>query len=219
MRFIDREEDMDEKKIGREAGSCVLYGVRKVQYCFEECTPFPAALRSCLNYLGQEIRYPYLMAATGAAFRLRWNAHNILTAEKIDDNMGLYHWGGQAAYRAWAERMGDDAEFAAGKDLGERFMCQMDALTMGGEGRAYAAIYLRDVASELKGRGQAELAALAREAATRFDGEFALVQEMMHGCDSNRPWDDLMAELRDAACRRGIGRYASFADGNGLYAR
>lgn len=53
--------------------SCVLYGVPKVEYSYEECTPFCAALKACLNYMGQQIDYGYIMAATGAAFRLRWN--------------------------------------------------------------------------------------------------------------------------------------------------
>jgi AraC-like DNA-binding protein len=53
--------------------SCILYGVPKVQYSYEECTPFPSCLRACLNYMGQNIDYAYLMAASGAAFRLRWN--------------------------------------------------------------------------------------------------------------------------------------------------
>ncbi|MBN1617225.1 MAG: helix-turn-helix domain-containing protein [Spirochaetales bacterium] len=68
------EEGMNKERIEKSEDACVLYGVKKVHYCPEECTPFPAALRSCLNYLGQDVRYPYLMAATGAAFRLRWNA-------------------------------------------------------------------------------------------------------------------------------------------------
>lgn len=53
--------------------SCILYGVPKVAYSFEECTPFCAALKACLNYMGQEIDYAYIMASSGAAFRLRWN--------------------------------------------------------------------------------------------------------------------------------------------------
>ena len=61
------------KDIKRSEDSCILYGVPKVQYCFEECTPFPSALKACLNYIGQDINYSYLMAASGAAFRLRWN--------------------------------------------------------------------------------------------------------------------------------------------------
>ena len=53
--------------------SCILYGVPKVAYTYEECTPFCAAFKACLNYMGQQIDYAYIMAITGAAFRLRWN--------------------------------------------------------------------------------------------------------------------------------------------------
>lgn len=67
------EDFMDKISIERTDDSCILYGVRKVEYCYEESTPFPACLRSVLNYLGQEIDYCYLMAASGASFRLRWN--------------------------------------------------------------------------------------------------------------------------------------------------
>lgn len=74
QRSFSSEEIMKKKNtIERTDDSCVLYGVRKVEYCYEEATPFPACLRSVLNYLGQEIDYCYLMAASGASFRLRWN--------------------------------------------------------------------------------------------------------------------------------------------------
>lgn len=53
--------------------SCILYGVPKVAYSFEGCTPFCVAMKACLNYMGQQVDYAYIMAITGAAFRLRWN--------------------------------------------------------------------------------------------------------------------------------------------------
>jgi len=67
------EDSMKRQGMEKQDGSCLLYGIGKVEYTQEECTPYPAALRSCLNYLGQEISYTELMAATGASFRLRWN--------------------------------------------------------------------------------------------------------------------------------------------------
>jgi AraC-like DNA-binding protein len=69
--FLEVEEKM--KSMVKSKESCILYGVPKVQYTHEECTPFPSALKACLNYMGQEIDYTFLMAASGAAFRLRWN--------------------------------------------------------------------------------------------------------------------------------------------------
>ena len=53
--------------------SCILYGVPRVAYTFEGCTPFCVAMKACLNYMGQQVDYAYIMAITGAAFRLRWN--------------------------------------------------------------------------------------------------------------------------------------------------
>lgn len=73
-RFLPLEPEVgmkEAKKIEGEGG-CVLYGVPRVHYRREECTPFPSALRACLNYMGQDIRYGRLMAACGASFRLLW---------------------------------------------------------------------------------------------------------------------------------------------------
>ncbi len=69
----DTEAEKMTKDNERSSGSCILYGVPKVEYTYEECTPFPSCLKSCLNYMGQHADYSSLMAASGAAFRLRWN--------------------------------------------------------------------------------------------------------------------------------------------------
>lgn len=60
-------------QIEKTKDSCILYGVPKVSYSIEGATPFCVSLRACLNYMGQQIDYDYIMAASGAAFRLRWN--------------------------------------------------------------------------------------------------------------------------------------------------
>ncbi len=67
------EDSMETKRIQRNEESTILYGVPKVGYGPEECTPFPSVLKACLNYMGQEIHYADLMVSSGAAFRLRWN--------------------------------------------------------------------------------------------------------------------------------------------------
>ncbi len=69
----DTEAEKMMKDMEKAAGSCILYGVPKVEYSYEECTPFPSCLKACLNYMGQQADYSSLMAASGAAFRLRWN--------------------------------------------------------------------------------------------------------------------------------------------------
>ena len=70
--------EMGEMK--KTTDSCILYGVPKVYYGREvdghnQRTPFPMCLQAVLNYMGQNIDYTYLMAATGAAFRQRWDAN------------------------------------------------------------------------------------------------------------------------------------------------
>ena len=69
----DTEAETMTKDMEKTAGSCILYGVPKVEYTYEECTPFPSCLKACLNYMGQQADYSGLMAVSGAAFRLRWN--------------------------------------------------------------------------------------------------------------------------------------------------
>jgi len=67
-------EDADmEKRMEKEQESCILFGVPKVAYSYEECTPLAVSIKAALNYMGDQIDYTYLMAAMGAAFRLRWN--------------------------------------------------------------------------------------------------------------------------------------------------
>lgn len=79
--------------------SCILYGVPKVAYSFEECTPFCVALKACLNYMGQQMDYAYIMAATGAAFRLRWNT-GCWDGGNVDI-MNIYEDGYEAFVRAF----------------------------------------------------------------------------------------------------------------------
>jgi hypothetical protein len=66
-------------------------------------------------------------------------------------------------------------------------MCNNDALTMVGEGRAYAAVWMKEVAGSLDGAGKADLAALARKAAESFDGEYALVKEIFSMPEYRKP--------------------------------
>ncbi len=301
--------------------SCILLGVPKVEYKYEELTPFPACLKACLNYMGQDISYTYLMAASGAAFRLRWNKNfwdggNVdicyiyddeteafrrsfeaagrsfrllkradsekrgfidfiraeidngrpvialgiigpqeacIVAGYQDNGETLLGWNffqhrpefntgtefhecgyfisknwwenrdtimlmsigeeqqalpsdkqilqnaiqitdrapvtcnspdkdiacGQEAYKIWAEWIEDDKQFAESITLPllfERFMCQTDAQTMVGEGRAYAAEYIKTVATR-----HPELSALCLEAAENFSKAHKSASEKMYG--------------------------------------
>lgn len=100
------EEIINMKSVKKSDSSCILYGVPKVQYKYEECTPFPAALRACLNYMGQEMSYSYLMAASGASFRLRWNTEcwdggNVDIMCIYENPVEAFERAFKAAGRAW----------------------------------------------------------------------------------------------------------------------
>lgn len=53
--------------------SAILYGVPRVAYTEDGCTPFPMCLHSCAKYLGIPVDYTRAMAESGAAFRLAWD--------------------------------------------------------------------------------------------------------------------------------------------------
>jgi len=78
--------------------STVLYGVPKVSYETYGCTPFPMCLKACANYLGRDLDYDYVMAASGAAFRLvwdttSWNGGNVDVIFTYDDPVKIYQTG------------------------------------------------------------------------------------------------------------------------------
>lgn len=111
------EGDKSMLNIQKTDQSCILYGVPKVAYSFEECTPFCAALKACLNYMGQQIDYAYTMATTGAAFRLRWNTKewdggNVDIMNIYEDRFEAFKKGFRAAGRSYKilERTNSDKE-------------------------------------------------------------------------------------------------------------
>lgn len=84
--------------------SVVLYGIPKVGYGPDGCTPYPMCLRSCANYLGQDVGIDYTMVTTGAAFRLTWdttswNGGNVDVIHTFDDPVKVYRLGVEALGR------------------------------------------------------------------------------------------------------------------------
>ncbi len=84
--------------------SVVLYGIPKVSYGFDGCTPYPMCVKSCANYLGQDIGIDFVMAASGAAFRLTWdttswNGGNVDVMHTFDDPEKVYRLGIEALGR------------------------------------------------------------------------------------------------------------------------
>lgn len=65
----------------------ILYGIQKVGFgAYGSGTPYPICIKAVSEYLGDDISYPYIMAATGAAFRLVWN-----TKQWDLSNVDIYH--------------------------------------------------------------------------------------------------------------------------------
>jgi hypothetical protein len=88
----------------KSENSVVLYGISKVEYGPDGCTPFPMCLKSCANYLGQDISLDFTMVSTGAAFRLTWdtaswNAGNVDTMHTFDEPEAVYRLGTEALGR------------------------------------------------------------------------------------------------------------------------
>lgn len=76
----------------------ILYGVPKVEFNGDGITPFPRCLKACANYLGMDVGYYYVMAASGAAFRLTWdtkawNSGNVDVIFTFDDPSSIYRYG------------------------------------------------------------------------------------------------------------------------------
>ena len=76
----------------------ILLGVPKVEYSGDGITPFPRCLKACANYLGMDVGYDYVMAASGAAFRLTWdtkswNCGNVDTIYTFDDPSQIFRMG------------------------------------------------------------------------------------------------------------------------------
>lgn len=97
------------KKINQE-DSVVLYGISKVEYGAGGCTPYPMCLKSCANYLGQDISLDFSMVASGAAFRLTWD-----TTSWNGGNVDVYYTfdNPEEVYRLGVEALGRDVHILA----------------------------------------------------------------------------------------------------------
>ena len=82
----ERRSDLsDMKQDGQE--SIILHDIQQVKYgSYGSATPFPICIKAVSEYLGDDVSYPYIMAATGAAFRLVWNT----TCWDLS-NVDIYH--------------------------------------------------------------------------------------------------------------------------------
>lgn len=73
-RIADEEKRSSGLMTEQNEKSTVLYGIRKVeQGAYGSNTMYPICVKAVSEYLGDDVSYAYIMAATGAAFRLVWN--------------------------------------------------------------------------------------------------------------------------------------------------
>lgn len=84
--------------------NAILYGVPKVAYGQDGCTPFPMCILSCAKYLGLHVDYTRAMAESGAAFRLTWdtacwNGGNVDAILTFDDPAKVFRCGMRAMER------------------------------------------------------------------------------------------------------------------------
>lgn len=74
LQYFREVNEMGELK--KTVDSCILYGVPDIRETTKNGIkmdlPFPNCLQVVLNYMGQDISYTHIMAATGLAFSQRW---------------------------------------------------------------------------------------------------------------------------------------------------
>ncbi len=82
----EKRSDLSDMKQDRQE-SIILHDIQQIKYgSYGSATPFPICIKAVSEYLGDDVSYPYIMAATGAAFRLVWN-----TACWDLSNVDIYH--------------------------------------------------------------------------------------------------------------------------------
>lgn len=108
-RIASEEKRSDGLMMEQNEKSTVLYGIRRVEHgAYGSDTMFPICVKAVSEYLGDDVSYAYIMAATGAAFRLVWNE------ETWDlSNVDIYHayWESNDIYLYGAKALGREYSF------------------------------------------------------------------------------------------------------------
>lgn len=100
----ERRRDLMKKNIKMQ-DSTILYGISKVGFgAYGSQTPYPICIKAVSEFLGDDISYPYIMAATGAAFRLVWNTKdwdlsNVDYFHTFKESNDVYEWAGKVLGR------------------------------------------------------------------------------------------------------------------------
>ncbi len=76
-RWIAFDLGVPIKPVGEKAAekdSLVLEGVPSVGFNTYQWCPFSGCLRSCMEFLGEDYSYEYILGTAGSAYRLQWNS-------------------------------------------------------------------------------------------------------------------------------------------------
>ena len=75
-----------KSEVSEKSDSFILEGVPPVSFSTYQWCPFSACLRSCMEFLGEDYSYEYILGTAGSAYRLQWNS------TKWDGgNVGIMH--------------------------------------------------------------------------------------------------------------------------------
>jgi len=104
-RLASKEKRSDDFFMEQNSDKTILYGIRKIeQGAYESSTMFPICIKAVSEYLGDDVSYAFIMAATGAAFRLVWNRttwdlSNIDIYHTLEESNEIYQLGAKALGR------------------------------------------------------------------------------------------------------------------------
>lgn len=106
--IVSEEKRRDGLMIKQDEKRTVLYDIRKVERgSYGSDTMFPICVKAVSEYLGDDVSYAYIMAATGAAFRLAWdretwNLSNVDIYHTLRESNDIYQYGARALGREFS---------------------------------------------------------------------------------------------------------------------
>lgn len=104
-KLAGKEKRSDEMNMEQDNQKTILYGIRKIEWgAYGSKTTFPICVKAVSEYLGDDVSYAYIMAATGAAFRLTWNRadwdlSNVDIYHTLKESNDIYRYGARALGR------------------------------------------------------------------------------------------------------------------------
>lgn len=106
---LDKKTKRSDEIMRKEnENNTTLYGIREIKHgAYESDTMFPICVKAVSEYLGDDVSYAHIMAATGAAFRLVWNQEewdlsNIDIYHTLRESNEIYQYGAKALGREFS---------------------------------------------------------------------------------------------------------------------